>query len=72
MKKRVKKIANVANDKMAHAVAVYLEKQGWDAHVVGPCEVRNATPSGDRSGVVLQQYEFVAKFYGRKTPVKES
>lgn len=69
--KRPKKIANVANDKLEHAVAAYLDKQGWDAHVVGPCEVR--TVHGiDASGTVLQQYEFVAKFYGRKTPVKES
>lgn len=62
------KIANAPQDKLGHAVAAYLDTQGWDAHVVGPCEVR--TVHGiDRSGTILQQYEFVAKFYGRKTPV---
>lgn len=59
------------NDQMAKAVGAYLGKNGWDAHVVGPCEVRTGTPGGDLSGRVLAQYEFIAKFYGRRTPPKE-
>ena len=67
------KIANV--DKMGVAIAEFLATQGWDAHVVGPCEVRvqhaynGGTRLGDATGKELAQYEFIAKFYGRRTPV---
>ncbi len=38
--------------------------------MVGPCEVRNVAGAPHGDGRELKQYEFVAKFYGRKTPVK--
>lgn len=56
------------NDRMAKAVAGYLGKNGWDAHVVGPCEVRTGDNGSDPSGRALAQYQFIAKFYGRRTP----
>lgn len=69
---RVKTTANL--DAMGQAVSAFLNTQGWDAFVVGPCEVRvppnyaNNQKTHDASGATLGQYEFIAKFYGRRTP----
>lgn len=78
MKKRKTKkvrIANVSSDTMARGIAAFLSTKGWDAFVVGPCEVRipiafnGGERLGDPTGKTLGQYEFIAKFYGKRQVV---
>lgn len=66
--------ASGPGDRMCHAIADYLDTQGWQAGVVGPCEMRvphsyvGNQRIGDATGKTLAQYEFVAKFYGCRKP----
>lgn len=62
------------DDAMGQAIAKFLATKGWLTNVVGPCEVRvphsyvGNQRIGDVSGKTLAQYEFIAKFYGRRAP----